>query len=63
MKNKKCCIFTIIAAVAVVAAAIFLALTYREEITEFLSGAKEKFVEKKNSLCSKCCCCDDYDEE
>ncbi len=60
MKNKKFCIFGVIAALLAIAAVVFLFITYRDEITEFVSAAKEKCLEKKKCFCRTCS--DDYDE-
>lgn len=62
MKNKKTCIFAVIAALLAVAAVVYLVLTYRDEIADFCTAAKEKCLEKKNKLFSCSSCCDDYDE-
>lgn len=62
MKNKKTCIFAVIAALLAVAAVVYLVLTYRDEIADFCSAAKEKCLEKKNKLFCCSSCCDDYDE-
>ena len=62
VKNKKTCIFAVIAALLAVAAVVYLVLTYRDEISDFLSTAKEKCLEKKNKFFCCSSCCDDYDE-
>jgi len=60
VKNKRLCIFGVIAAVLAIAAVVFLFITYRDEISEFVSTAREKCLEKKKRFCRTCS--DDYDE-
>ena len=61
MRNKRFCIFGVIAALLAIAAVVFLFITYQDEITEFFSAAKEKCLEAKEKLRCRACS-DDYDD-
>ena len=41
MKNKKTCIFAVIAALLAVAAVVYLVITYRDEISDFFERKRE----------------------
>lgn len=54
LKNKKC-IIGLIAAVVLVAAAVTAIIIYREQISDFLYGIKEKITGAKQRFTSQEC--------
>lgn len=53
MKNKKTWILWVIAAVLIVAVAVFFVVKYKDEIFAFLTDTRDKLCDKVNKMISK----------